>query len=226
MITYKENNLYSIDLNSLDNKKIYNEILQGEKLLKKRIPLFFFNSGLELNRANQQSVENADWKGYGSYSTENYHMYNTFNFPFYETSKLYRELVNNISPFLNKKEKYGVQCWFNVFRKGENIDWHSHWPPKSRVWHGFYCVYVEDSFTEYKYPPSDTIIKVPSKEGRLVFGKSNNDLHRSSEWDNLNKARITIAFDIVPYKTIIDEIKESDKDPNNITIQGNFIPFQ
>jgi len=183
MITYYPNYLYSIDLNFLDNKKIFKEVLYTEKYLQKKF----------------KNLQNK--KIYGSFSTSIFEKYNTFQFPLKETSKLYRELVNNIYPFLDKNEDYWLQCWFNVFRKGENIDWHKHWESPDKVWHGFYCVYVEDSFTEYKIPNIENIIKVPSKEGRLVFGKSDGDEHKSSIWEK-DTPRITIAFDIIPYSSL------------------------
>jgi hypothetical protein len=199
MITYHPDYLYSIDLNSLNNSQIFKEILKTEDFIKK---LF----------------DDYD-KAYGSFSTSHFDKYNTFQFPLDETSKLYRELVNNISPFLDKKQNYALQCWFNVFRKGENIDWHNHWLPEAKVWHGFYCVYVKDSFTEYKIPNVNEIIKVPSKEGRLVFGKSDGDFHKSSPWNDPTLPRVTIAFDIIPYKSLKSDNFEK-------YIGRSFVPFK
>jgi hypothetical protein len=202
MITYHPDYLYSTDLNSLNNQQIFKEILQTEAFIKS-----LFN-----NNDNVKTI-------YGSFSTSNYYRYNTFQFPLDETSKLYKELVNNIYPFLDKKQNYALQCWFNVFRKGENIDWHSHWLSEAKVWHGFYCVYTKNSFTEYKIPDVDEIIKIPSKEGRLVFGKSEGDKHKSSPWDDSNLPRITIAFDIIPYKTLKSENFET-------YMERSLIPFK
>ena len=84
-----------------------------------------------------------------------------------------------------------------------SIKWHGHWPAKYRVIHGFYCVNVTPSFTEYMYRgiPGETF-KVDSKEGLLVFGKSNDNVHQSSPWCNAEKPRVTIAFDIIPVSTL------------------------
>ncbi len=188
MITYHPDYLYSIDLNTLNNLKIFKEILKTETFIKELFDNY-----------------DKDKKVYGSFSTSHFDKYNTFQFPLDETSKLYRELVNNITPFLDKNQNYALQCWFNVFRKDENIDWHNHWLPESKVWHGFYCVHVKDSFTEYKIPNVENIITVPSKEGRLVFGKSDGDFHKSSPWNDPNLPRVTIAFDIIPYKQLRSE---------------------
>jgi len=207
MITHSLDYLYSIDLDSLDNKKIFKEILETEKCLIKLFGGPFYS-------------ETDDYDVYGNFASFQFENYNTFQFPLNETSKLYRELVNNITPFLNKKYDYALQCWFNVFKKGQNVEWHHHWEePECKVWHGFYCVNVGDSFTEYKVPNVKEIIKVPSKEGRLVFGKSEGDLHRSSLWDNPKEPRVTIAFDIIPYKNI--KLEEFDE-----YIGRSFIPFK
>jgi hypothetical protein len=207
MITHHPNYLYSIDLDSLNNEKIFKEILEAEKCLIEVLGGPFYK-------------ENATYDVYGNFATSQFEKYNTFQFPLSETSKLYRELVKNISPFLDKEQDYALQCWFNVFKKGQNIDWHDHWDPESNVWHGFYCVHVKDSFTEYKLPDIEEIIKVPSKEGRIVFGKSDGDFHRSSPWDDLNSPRVTIAFDIIPYKNLkLDGSFEE-------FIERSFIPFK
>jgi len=102
----------------------------------------------------------------------------------------------------------------NVYRNNGFIDWHAHWLAKYKAFHGFYCVNTENvsSFTEYKFTDlGDEVTTVPSKNGRLVFGRSDNDLHRSSPW-NFVFPRITIAFDIVPVSSLSTSI-------------NHFIPF-
>ena len=199
MITsYYKDYLYSIDLDSLDNNQISKELLHTEKYLHQKFP-------------------NGDKDNYQTFTTNIFHEYNTFQFPLKETFKLYKKLVNNIYPFLDKNESYWLQCWFNVFRKDENIDWHKHWKSQDKVWHGFYCVYSNNSYTEYKIPNSIKITTVPSKNGRLVFGRSDGDEHRSSPWMNEKNPRITIAFDIIPYSTLKTCYEQMD---NRI-----FIPF-
>ena len=200
MITYYEDYLYSFDLKKLDNKKLSKECLQTESYLKQYL----------LNKKEDNFF-------YGSFTTSHYNDYNLFTFPVPESIKLYEELKKYCYPFLDLNVNYWIQCWVNIFRKGDFIDWHGHWGPEYNVWHGFYCVDVGNSFTEYKIPNVKDIIKVPSKESRLIFGKSNGDRHKSSKWDNDNKPRITIAFDIVPYTTLIIEDQFS---PNH------FLPFK
>tara|TARA_R110000787_G_scaffold42679_1_gene104891 strand:- start:1968 stop:2570 length:603 start_codon:yes stop_codon:yes gene_type:complete len=200
MITWHPDFLYSFDLNSLDNDKIFKESFIAENYLKQII-----------------KTENPD-PVYGSFTTGNFSNYNILCLPLRETSKLYREIRNYCFPFLNVNEDYWIQSWVNIFRKGKNIDWHGHWDPEFNVFHGFYCVNVGESYTEYKLPNVGKIIKVPSKEGRLVFGKSGGDQHRSSIWES-DTPRITIAFDIVPFKTFT-MFKSGSFEPNH------YIPFK
>lgn len=93
--------------------------------------------------------------------------------------------------------KYYIQCWLNFYQKGQFIDWHKHWPPEYKTWHGFYCLDTEpNSHTSYKLP-NGNVIDIKSQNNLIVLGPSDGDEHRSSEW-NLDNPRITIAFDIVP----------------------------
>lgn len=194
MITWHPDYLYSFDLNSLDNKKIFNECLELESYLK-------------------TNLENPKEK-FGSFTTSNYEAYNLFTFPLDETNKLYKEIVTYCSPLLDENTKYWIQCWSNIFRKGDFIDWHGHWDSKYKAWHGFYCVNTDNSFTEYKIPHLEKNIKVQSKNNRLVIGKSDGDKHKSSLWDK-ESPRITIAFDIIPLETLKQKFR-----PNH------YIPFK
>jgi hypothetical protein len=101
-----------------------------------------------------------------------------------------------------------MQAWLNVYRTGEFIDWHSHWPAEFESWHGFYCVDVEpNSSTTYrlfgKIPEKDDIV-VTSQDNLLVISRSDGDYHRSSEWNNPDKPRITVAFDIIPMSKLYE----------------------
>jgi hypothetical protein len=199
-IVWHPNYLYSKDLKSIDNSKLFIECLEVERYLKQTI------------NTQQDSYEK-----FGSFTTTVFKKYNLFTFPCIEASILYRQLVSNITPYLDKNEHYWIQCWFNVFREEESINWHSHWDRELKVWHGFYCVNTESSYTEYKIPNLEKIIKVPSQDSRLVFGKSDGDEHRSSIWENKNKPRVTVAFDIIPSVSL-----------NKITMYtpNHYLPFK
>ena len=183
MITYVPDNLWGEMLPSIDNMQLMKDCLEAERFL-----------------LNTLSVNTAVGV-YGSKTTASYIQYNLLSFPIESFQNLYHNMVSVIKPCL-PKETHVLQCWLNVFRGGEFIDWHSHRDKKYKVIHGFYCVNVTPSFTEYKFKhiPNE-IFKIESKEGLLVFGKSNDDIHRSSPWNNPSVPRISIAFDIIPLST-------------------------
>ena len=188
--------LYSFVVSSIDNNELVDYSLKVESLLKR----------------NLKRLDNTDW--YGTFTTANHDKYNFLTFPNKQVSKLYREIYRNVSPLLEDKP-YMIKCWLNVFRKGEKVDWHNHWPAHKKVWHGFYCVQVGDSFTEYRIPKVKDVVKVKSKEGLLVVGKSEDDQHRSSPWNEEQRPRITVAFDIVPIDSVDNELRVN-----------HFIPFK
>ena len=78
-----------------------------------------------------------------------------------EISKLFDQMRDKISPFL-KEETYVIQCWCNIYRTGEKIDWHKHWPSKYEVLHGFYCLQTEEvpSYTDYSVPGFEKEVRV------------------------------------------------------------------
>jgi hypothetical protein len=145
-------------------------------------------------------------------TTKLFHQYNLLMYPYPGFNKLYHKIketfhsvnnhfYSNCPPY----EEHHIQCWLNVYYKGEFIDWHGHWTPEHKSWHGFYCVDVEpNSYTTYKHHTLPNPINVISEDNLLVISRSDNDRHRSSEWNNENKPRITIAFDIVPSKILFE----------------------
>lgn len=177
--------------------------------------LYKFNLDLDLVNIRQeclqinQMIQNFEEpekdliKHYGSKSTALYNYYNIFTSlsPYIRT--LYDELQHQFKKIKNSSEPYAMQGWLNVFEKGQNINWHKHWESEWKAWHGFYCVDVEKepSHTEYNLPFMENTVKIQSKNNLLVIGKSDNDEHRSSVW-NQETPRITIAFDILPMSSI------------------------
>ena len=197
IISRVENYLYSTDINYIDTVKLTEHCLQIEKYLADNLP------DIEL-----------DW--YGNKTSAHNNRYNIFTFAGKEINELYYAIKDNVSQFLDVQQTYMIKGWLNVYSKGQFVDWHGHWPKEAKVWHGFFCVQTGDyiSSTCYKVPGVKDIIEIPSIEGRLVFGKSEGDEHKSSKWLQ-DYPRITIAFDIIP----IDSIKDK-------TWGNHFIPFK
>lgn len=136
---------------------------------------------------------------------------------FPETTKLYKEynllllvrtsfheLYHRIKECFDhlpiEKEPHYIQCWLNIYNSiYPNANWHAHWHSQFRAWHGFYCVSIpEPSGTFYKIPSLEDELYIPSVEGKIVIGKSDGDLHRSTPNKNHEIPRITVAFDILP----------------------------
>ena len=186
-----------VDPTTINNKRLMANCLIIEKFLEGRIE----------EEANEIWTTN-----YDSFTGRMFNRYNIFTFPSVDLIKLYTEIKRIITPVLILNETYMIQAWLNVYRENGFIDWHTHWAKEHKTIHGFYCVNVEDtpSYTEYKFPTlNNDITTVHSRDGLLVFGKSEDDKHRSSQGWSSNNPRITIAFDIVPVSRL-QEIHKND----------------
>lgn len=195
--TYVQDYLYSTELHNIDNVKLTEHCLQIEKYLLDHVP-----------------SANLEW--FGTKTGALHERYNIFTFAREELNELYHSIRDTVSRFLEPRTAYMLKGWLNVFYKGQFVNWHGHWPSKKGVWHGFYCVQTGEyiSKTSYRIPDVPNVIDVPSVNGKLVFGKSEGDTHKSSEW-NQDYPRITIAFDIAPVNSI-----------ENKTLGNHFIPFK
>lgn len=187
------NHVYTraLDLNIKQQKQ--NAYVMETFIKKNFIPL---DKNEDLTPTNKSLISKA-------WSFNNFYNYNYLLYPLKGMPNLYNKIKETFYMCLqeSKYEEYSIQCWLNVYRKGNFIDWHAHWPEKWEAWHGFYCVDVEpDSHTMYRLKdkriPEDDI-KVESKNNLLVLSKSGYDIHKSSEWDQ-DYPRITVAFDIIP----------------------------
>jgi len=187
MITYYDNYLYGFETNTIDNKALYNDCMRAEQVLDKYWPM----------------VDDVGW--YGNKTSSANPFYSLLTFPTKNFNQLYHLLVENISPILEKEKTYMIKSWMNIYRKGQSVKMHKHWPEEIKSWHGFYCVNVgeNESETVYKFPNNEKEIHVTSKNGLIVVGKSAGDKHRSSVWEKSDSDRITLAFDILPYDKIL-----------------------
>lgn len=157
---------------------------------------------------------------YNLYDKYNYLLYplNGVNDLYDSISKTFKECLLHKHGSIPYNGNYSIQCWLNFYHKGEFIDWHKHWPEQFNSWHGFYCLDVEpNSSTTYKLP-NDVIVDVKSENNLFVIGPSDGDYHRSSEW-NLDKPRITIAFDIVPTQLLCETNRA-------FAVQNHWIPLK
>jgi hypothetical protein len=177
--------LWTFNVEGINNTQLYDTCVNVESFLKKKLPV-------------------PEENGYGCFTAYHHSRFNLFLFACPELHKLYKQICIKVSSVIDKNKIYYMRCWPNLFCRGSNIVWHSHFEPEHKAYHGFYCVNTEGeipSFTSYRIPGHPEI-EVNSKDGLLVFGKSDGDQHRSSEWVNSGKHRVTIAFDIIPGEVI------------------------
>lgn len=190
--------------------QLHNEYVYTRQLdLNLEEQRFSANLMYEFIKDNFTSDGKTDYNGHSTLTTKLFEEYNYLMYPVPGSHALYdsiKETFHACNRHMwsgeEPEEHYYIQCWLNFYRKGEFIDWHPHWPEEFNSWHGFYCVDVEpDSCTTYRVqgriPEKDDIV-IPSKDNLIVLSTSGRDVHRSSEWNDPDRARITIAFDIVP----------------------------
>lgn len=203
MTTIVPDYLYSFQLEGIDNFALFKKLLVAENII-----------------VNSTPKTEVDW--YGNLTSAKHHFYNIYTFPIKELYQLYFQLREKITPLLDPNTDYVLKGWLNVFRKGEKVNWHAHWPAVTKVWHGFYCVNVGEnkSATLYRIPGVEETVTVPSKNGLLVVGKSEDDRHTSTAWTE-DTPRITLAFDIIPMWAANPN---ESTDMNNLHLY-HYIPF-
>lgn len=179
---------------NLDLVKIKNSCYLMYDVINKK-----FNTG-------KIKAEYKDDSGMSPLSTNLFNQYNLLLYTFDGFHELYNEIKYMFHQCNLGTEKYYIQCWLNIYKKGNFIDWHSHWLPEFNTWHGFYCVDCEPSKTTYKIPNVSDPLDIVSENNLLVMSQSAGDLHRTWPWENEDKDRITIAFDIVPAKQVDNEV--------------------
>jgi hypothetical protein len=196
--------LWTFDLEGINNDVLFDTCCEVEKYI--------------LSTFGKVSESNV----YGCPTSYHHRKYNLFTFPCTELQNLYFKMNKAIAQVILPDTRYYIRCWVNLFEKGQHIDWHGHWRAKQKTYHGFYCVNTEGevpSYTRYRIPDVEGEVVVDSKNGLLVIGKSENDEHQSSIWQNDGKPRVTIAFDVIPFVSLRPNL-----DFRNLLL-NNYIPM-
>ena len=134
--------------------------------------------------------------------------YNLLDFP--ETSFLKEAIRQSHDTFLRSlnisiEEKYYVQCWFNVLRKGEKIDKHHHAEKNEDCYLGGHiCVNVNKTNTYYEDPYFKTPFVSENEPGKITLFPNWLSHYTDRVEENFN--RITIAFDIRTEKSYIHNV--------------------
>ncbi len=159
----------------------------------------------------------AECNGQTSMINQIFAEYNLLMYPFPEFYELYSDIKKMFYDKLSLEdldESYYIQSWLNFYKKGDFIDWHSHWPPEVNSWHGYYCVDVEPSKTSYRITKENKNIDVINENNLLVLSKSLDDQHRTWPWE-YEQPRITIAFDIISAPNILNFYGENKMGKNH-----------
>ena len=146
--------------------------------------------------------------------TARYPYFNVLRFDFHLVSKLKTAIFNGIKTILsvsdntNWRETLYAKSWFNVLRKDEGMNTHSHGYNKNSLY-GFHLIIgAKETFTSYYHPIKfqDAAFHVPNKIGYLTLFPS--FIPHSVSHNGYETPRITIAGDVFPSTWLV-------KDSNN-----------
>ena len=188
----------------------YNYLLEQEPILfdKHRIPAGDAGTGLGPNSL-----------------TSRYPYFNILDFDFHLMSKLKTEIFNGIKTILsvsdnsNWQETLYANSWFNVLRKEEGMNIHSHGYNKNSFYGFHLSIGAKETFTSYYHPIKfqDAAFHVPNKIGYLTLFP--NFIPHSVSPNKYEVPRISIAGDIFP-STWLDE-SGPVQDQENLVEIGN-----
>lgn len=146
------------------------------------------------------------WLSSDSVSTIKWREYNVFQFYHPSIYKLYKNISETIKEACEyyevdfDKQEYMVQGWFNInYNNSGKLDWHDHGGPYAPYFHGYYCVNAEPSVTYYRVFDKET--DNHNKNNRMIISEMGHP-HAMGSWD-WEGPRVTIAYDIVPLKSLI-----------------------
>jgi len=146
------------------------------------------------------------WLSSDSVSTIKWREYNVFQFYHPSIYKLYKNISETIKEACEyyevdfDKQEYMVQGWFNInYNNSGRLDWHDHGGPFAPYFHGYYCVNAEPSVTYYRVFDKET--DNHNKNNRMIISEMGHP-HAMGSWD-WEGPRVTIAYDIVPLKSLI-----------------------
>jgi hypothetical protein len=160
-----------------------------------------------------------NWAESGSISTMKWQQYNVFQFHIEGVYNLYREISDMTKEACEYYDidfvasKYMMQGWFNINRKEVGkLNWHDHSAPNdfAPLFHGYYCVNAEPSSTFYKIGGYDgEIFENINKNNRAIVSEMGHP-HAMGDWE-WEGPRITIAYDIIPFKNIESYPKDQEQ---------------
>jgi hypothetical protein len=146
------------------------------------------------------------WLSSDSVSTIKWREYNVFQFYHESIYKLYKNISETIKEACEyysvnfEEQRYMVQGWFNInYNHSGKLDWHDHGGPYAPYFHGYYSVNAEPSITYYSVFGNK--VENHNKNNRMIISEMGHP-HAMGDWD-WEGPRVTIAYDIVPLKSLI-----------------------
>jgi hypothetical protein len=155
--------------------------------------------------------DNEIWQDSGSVSTMKWKQYNVFQFHIPEIYNLYRsisEMIKEACVYYGldfEKEQFMVQGWFNInYSDSGKLGWHEHGGSGAPYFHGYYCVKAEPSVTHYNV--FGKMVDNINKNNRAIISEMGH-AHSMGDWD-WNGPRITVAYDILPLRNLVEQIDQ------------------
>ena len=118
---------------------------------------------------------------------------------------LFKEIQKNIRNFYKKKGPLWFQCWLNLHKQDQVLEWHNH---QDCAFHGYVSIDPKNTETEFKN------FTVKNEAGKMYLGPAY-EYHKVNVLSPFEGQRITIAFDVVnvdSFKAM--EIKYGPQDIN------------
>jgi len=147
-----------------------------------------------------------NWLSSDSVSTIKWREYNVFQFYHESIHKLYKSISDTIKEACEyyeinfDEQRYMVQGWFNInYNHSGKLDWHDHGGPYAPYFHGYYSVNAEPSTTYYSVFGNQ--VDNHNKNNRMIISEMGHP-HAMGDWD-WEGPRVTIAYDIMPLKSLI-----------------------
>jgi len=162
--------IYKTIFNKKEVKDISNFILDNEERIKKLGPSMYNN---------------------GDSLTGRFYIYNFFN------SDIGHLLKKKILPFLeenNINKPASIQCWANVFRKGENIPRHIHGDEDGLKFHVANIFFKGDEKIGTTYILNKDEKVIENRSGEIVL--FNSHIPHYVRKNNSSRPRISMALDI------------------------------
>jgi hypothetical protein len=132
--------------------------------------------------------------------------YNLFDFPNPELAVLKDLIAQQYICFVDAlgytRESVYIQCWANMLRFGQDINWHHHSdahadaPREFAYVSGNLCIHADDTKTYYRNPCADTdIVGIDNIDGEMILFPS--FIQHATDKNMTQTPRISIAFDII-----------------------------